>query len=116
MRLAAEVAEPERQEAQLQVDEGVVAVGLGRVDHAALEREQPGRVRGRGQRIAETLELCALVRVLGRSRRGAAEAAMRATASTMSREPGATIGGILMRAFGESPVAVTCRATGRDSL
>ena len=37
VRLAAELAQPEREEAELEVDEGVVAVRLGEIDHAALD-------------------------------------------------------------------------------
>ncbi len=70
MRLAAELADPEREEAELEVGERVAAVRLGDIDQAALEHEQPCRIGARGQGVAEALQLGALFGGLGRQTGG----------------------------------------------
>ena len=70
MRLAAEVTDPKRQEAELEMDERVVALRLGLLDQPALEHEEPGRIGAGGQRIAEALQLGTLFRGLGRQTGG----------------------------------------------
>jgi hypothetical protein len=70
MRLAAKLADPQREKAELEVGERVGAVRLGEIDQAALEHEQAGRVGAGGQGVTEALQLVALFRGLGRQTRG----------------------------------------------
>ena len=70
VRLSAELAQPEGQEAEPEVDHRVVAVGLGLRDQPLLQRQQADRVRGRGHGVAEPLQLGTLRRGLAAERQG----------------------------------------------
>ena len=71
VRLPAELAEAEREEAELEVDERVAAVGLGqRRSCRCSSASSPTESDGRRQRVAEALQLGALVGGLRRADAG----------------------------------------------